>query len=135
MIEIKITVATTDEALEVISKLAGVTTANVDAEEPKVKKATPKAKAEAATENAFEEAAKPAKGKKAAKKAAPTVDELKDHIIGLAGDSADQPVKIKEYVKSFGVIKISDMTEAQRQEAFDGAEAYFAADSEEDPMD
>lgn len=139
MIEVKLTFPTIDDALEAIGKLAGVTTSSVsiDDEAPaKAKKATPAQKAAKATVDEFEEApAKAAKAGKKAKKAAPSVDELKAHILELAGDGADQPTKVKEYVRSFGVAKISDMTEAQRIEAFNGAEEYFGAEDEEDPME
>jgi hypothetical protein len=135
MIEIKLTFATNDDALEALQKLAGITTAGVSIDDAptKPKKETPKAKAEKATKDAFEDAPKATgKGKK---KAVPTVEELKAHILAHAGNGADQPEKVKEYVRSFGVAKISDLTEAQRQEAFDGAEAHFAAEEgEEDPM-
>ncbi len=138
MIEVKLNFATIDDALEAIGKLAGITTAGVSIDDaPAKKKATPAQKNAAATNDGFDEpAAKaPAKGKKAAKKAVPSVDELKAHIMEHAGEGPEQPAAIKEYVRSFGVAKISDMTEAQRQDAFDGAEEYFGAETEEDPMD
>lgn len=138
MITLTITFPTVDDALEAVTKLAGVTTANVSIEddEPKApKKSTPKAKAEAATREAFTEEPKVAKGK-GKKKSAPSIDELKAHILAHAPEG--DPDAVKEFVRSFGVTKISDMTEAQRQEAFDGAEEYFSGDDadggEEDPM-
>lgn len=138
MIEVKLTFATIDDALEAVQKLAGITTegVSIDDEAPKTKKATPAQKAAAATNDGFDEPAAATKGKgKKAKAKVPSVDELKAAILAFAGDGADQPNKVKEYVRSFGVAKISDMTEAQRAEAFDGAEAYFAEEGEEDPMD
>lgn len=136
MIEVKLTFPTIDDALAAVSLLAGITTSGVDVEEKPAKKATPAQKAAKATVDEFDEpAAKPAKAGKKAKAKVPSVDELKAHILELAGDGADQPTKVKEYVRSFGVAKISDMTEAQRAEAFNGAEEYFAAEEEADPMD
>lgn len=135
MIKIEITCATADDALSVISKLAGVDVAVSGSDEAapaaKAKKETPSAKAKAATTAAFEEPKGRGRGK-AAK--VPTADELKAHILKVAGD--DQPDRIKEYVGSYGVKKISDMDDAQRKDAFDGAEAFFAGeeDGEEDPM-
>jgi hypothetical protein len=141
MIEVTIKLATTDDLLTLAQTLSGVNgatlvgAANNAAEVvAKPKKETPAAKAAAATTAAFTEE-KPTKGKGKKGKSAPSIDELKAHILSHAGEGADQPEKIKEYVRTFGVIKISDMTEAQRQEAFDGAEAYFAEEEEEeDPM-
>lgn len=140
MIELKLTFPTIDDALEAVQKLSGVTTSSVSIDDDapaKPKKATPKAKADAATKEAFDDA--PKAGKKGGKKkSAPSVDELKAHILEHAPDGPDQPEAIKEFVRSFGVSKISDLTEAQRQEAFDTAEEYFAGDDEgeeeEDPM-
>lgn len=141
MIELKLTFPTIDDALEAVQKLSGVTTSSVSIDDDapvKPKKATPKAKAEAATKEAFDDA--PKAGKKGGKKkSAPSVDELKAHILEHAPDGPDQPEAIKEFVRSFGVSKISDLTEAQRQEAFDTAEEYFAGEDaegelEEDPM-
>lgn len=133
MIKIEITCATADDALAVVSKLAGVDVA-VSSEETAVekpKKETPTAKAKAATKEAFEEQAPKGRGRGKAK--VPTAEELKDHILKVAGN--DQPERIKEYVASYGVKKISDMDDAQRKDAFDGAEAFFAdEDGEEDPM-
>jgi hypothetical protein len=152
MIELKLSFPTIDDALEAIQKLAGVGMAGVVVSDAaaKPKKETPTKKAEAATKSAFEEApaaepeAATAKGKPGRKskatKAAPTVDELKAHILEHAGSGPDQPVLVKEYVRSFGVAKISDLTEVQRQEAFDGAAEYFGGateaetEGEDDPM-
>lgn len=141
MIQLTIAFATIDEAHEALGKLNGVSTAAVSIDDTAAapKKQTPKAKADAATKDGFADEPKKPAGKKAAAKKAPSIDELKAHILEHAGDGADQPAKVKEYVRSFGVTKISDLTEAQRQEAFDGAEEYFAAqggdeEGEEDPM-
>lgn len=142
MIKVELAFATLDEAYEALGKLNGVSvvgTTSDDVETTAPKKQTPKAKADAATKSGFDDDVKPAKGKKAAAKKVPSLDELKAHILEHAGDGEDQPARVKEYVRSFGVAKISDLTEAQRQEAFDGAEEYFAAqrgdeEGEEDPM-
>lgn len=144
MIKVELAFATLDEAHEALGKLNGVAIATVGTTSDDVattapKKQTPKAKADAATKDGFADEPKKPAGKKAAAKKAPSIDELKAHILEHAGDGEDQPARVKEYVRSFGVTKISDLTEAQRQEAFDGAEEYFAAqggdeEGEEDPM-
>lgn len=137
MYTLTITCSTADELQGVVNKLNDVDAA------PAPKKATNATKGAAATKEAFAE--KPAAAPKAAaakgKKAAPTVDQLREHILNQAGDDASASDNVKAFVKTFGVGKIGDMTEAQRQKAHDTAEEYFAnlggeaeEEAEEDPM-
>lgn len=140
MVKIELTFATLDEAHEALGKLAGVSytisgdTTIIDEVVPaKGKKETPKAKNDKATKAAFA-TGESAKGKK--KKF--TIDEVRDHILSVAGDSEDQPQRVKDYMSSFGVKKISEMTEDQLVKAHEGAAEYFASfvaeEDEEDPM-
>lgn len=150
MIKLELTFPTLDEAHEALGKLNGIAVESASTEEVKPKKkATPKQKADAETENAFEEDEAPAKAstkskaktKTKAKGKAPSVDELKSHILECAGDDPEANANIKEFVRSFGATKISDLTVAQRKEAMDSAADYFspaddddAGEDEEDPM-
>ena len=145
-INISIECSNEDEALDVVSKIAGITSDTSTT--TTTKKATPKQAAAAATTEDATPPSKPAtaKKKKAAPKkkaaSAPTVDELKAKILEAAGGDMTNPevaANVKEYVASMGVAKISDMDEETRQSAFDGAEAYFedgdeGDDEEDDPM-
>lgn len=143
MIEIKITLPTVDDAMEVIQKLAGVNlkveAANIgDAEiVAKPKKETPKAKADKATKAAYDEAPKGKAKTKAAQEI--TLEVVKERVLELIGDDADGPDRIKEFVRGFGVSKLSDMTAKQLKQAYDTAEEFFNGKSEdeeieEDPM-
>lgn len=131
MITVSITVATNDDLLTLAQKLSGINSANITAIEsaaPAAKAAkepTNKVKGEVATKAAAPVAAK---GKRAV-----SLAELQDKIGEHAGGDTD---KIKEFVASFGVKKISLMDDATRVTAFDGVEAFFGEteEGEEDPM-
>lgn len=97
-----------EAAAEALAKLNGV--ALTDAAPEKKPRANAKeTKAEAATQT---KAAGTAGGSPAAK--APSVDDIKGQILKWAGSGADQGEKVKEFVRSFGIVKISDATEAIR---------------------
>lgn len=137
MIKVELTFSTLEDAHAAISKLAGVDTDSVTIDEqpattPKPKKETPKQVADKVTKAAFDD-----KPKKGGKKKAISVEELKEKIVAVSGDDEGQPQRVKDYIKSFGVQKISEMTDEQRQKAFDDADDYFGEaeeEEEEDPM-
>lgn len=89
----------------------------------------------ATTAGAAPKAAASLKGAKAKKY---NLAQLKEHILTLVDGSEGEA--IKAYVRTFGVAKFSDLTDENIQEAYAGAEAYFAGvedaeDSEDDMMD
>lgn len=141
MIKLELTFATLDDTLEAVTRLAGLnvqTSIGGDAAAPK--KETPTAKAKKATEDAFAAPAAEGKGKKGGKKKdrATYQEEVKKKILKASEDFEDGKQMVKDYVASFGVASLSDMTDEQLQAADDGVEDYFAVDesdeAEEDPM-
>lgn len=137
MYTLSMTFSTADELQEAVNKLNGVEAAATPAKKP-----TNTTKGQDATKAAFAEKPAAAAPKAKGKKAVPTSEELKAHILEHVGDDADASNNVKAFIKSFGVGKIGDMTDAQRQKAFDATEAHFAKlnagededDAEEDPM-
>lgn len=116
--------ATAEAAADALAKLTGTDLGSV--EEPKKPGKAKETKAEATAQT---KAATTAKGAPAAK--APSVDEVKAAILKWAGSGADQAEKVKEFVRSFGITKISDSTEAIRVQM---AERINEAPAPEDPM-
>lgn len=98
--------STTEAAQEALAKLNGVSLEHAT-ETVKPKKATAKAEAAAAVKAGANAPAAPAPK-------APTVDEIKDAIRKWAGTGADSKDKVTNFVKSFGIAKMSDTTEAIR---------------------
>lgn len=99
--------STTEAAQEALAKLNGVSLEHATTETVKPKKATAKAEAAAAVKAGANAPAAPAPK-------APTVDEIKDAIRKWAGTGADSKDKVTNFVKSFGIAKMSDTTEAIR---------------------
>lgn len=139
MYTLTINIATADELQEVVNLLNGVPGVEVEQPAAPVKATTNKAKGAAATAAAFKEP--PAKAPAVKGKKALTVDDVKGHILDHAGDGPESSANVKEYVKTFGVAKLSDMDQPTLNKAHAGAEAYFAAlggdgedGGEDDPM-
>lgn len=128
-IKLTLEFATAEHAQEALAKLTGTSVENVVTEPKKPTKGkASEAKAEAA---AFVKASHDSPKAPAAK--APSVDEIKEEIRKWAGTGADAKDKTTTFVRSFGVAKMSDTTEAIRVAMLeklleDGGEA------QEDPM-
>lgn len=104
----------------------------VAADKPKVSKAAEKkAVTKAATEA-------PMKAPKKPSAKAVTLEELKAHILNFVDQSEGD--KIKEFVRTSGAGKFSELDDAQRADLYARAEEYFgggseaAAEDDEDPM-
>lgn len=141
MFQLTLTFSTHDELQAAVNAIGGVDVATLAGGTITTPPKTPtnKVKGKAATEAAFTEKAPVTAGKKTK---VPTVEELKQHILEHAGDAPDANEKVKAYVRTFGVAKLSDMDDATRAKALKGAEAHFASleaddeggEEEEDPM-
>lgn len=135
MFELKIQYSTIDQLQDAVLKLGGdVNQMSLPLDETveekpkkKTKAAAKKEKTKAATKAGLKSPKKPA-----AVAEGVSLEALKEHILSLIDPS--EGGKIKEYVGTFGVTKISDLSDDQRQEAFDGAEEFFQGDDEADPM-
>lgn len=99
------------------------------------KAAAKKAETAAATTAGLAAPGKPAAAGKGKAKAV-SVEELKAHILTFVEPTDGEA--IKAFVRTFGVVKISDLTEAQRKQAYDAAAEHFGAGEagagEDDPM-
>ncbi len=126
--------ATVEALQEHINLISGATAgaADVKATKGKGKAADVKAQAGAATAAALDKPSAPAA-------VAPTVDQLKAHILKHHKSSAtpDGQKATMEFVAKHGAKKISDLSDAQRTAAFNDVEDYFgesAANPSDDPM-
>lgn len=101
--------STTEAAQEALAKLNGVSLADASEPTSPTRGRKPTAKAEAAAAVKATASAPSAPAPKA-----PTVDEIKEAIRKWAGTGADSKDKVTNFVKSFGIAKMSDTTEAIR---------------------
>lgn len=133
MFQLNLQFSTIEALQDAVLKLSGEgSIAGGDEAKKPTKAAAKKAETAAATTAGLDAPKAPAAVKGKAAKAV-SVDELKAHILTFV--DASEGDKIKEFVRTFGVVKISDLSEAQRKQAFDAAEEHFgAAAGEDDPM-
>ena len=133
MIELLLKFNTIDELNDVVARLNGVESVGQVASPEPAKTSKAKKNKETAAENTEGAAPKPA----APAAIAPDLDTLKAQISkwsqGQGGDANAQSARIKEFVRGFGVAKISDMTDEQRLAASKKIASAPAA-AEEDPM-
>jgi hypothetical protein len=119
--------ATTEAAQEALSKLNGTSLADATTAERKPRGKASEAKAEAA---ASVKASHDSPKAPAAK--APSVDEIKEAIRAWAGAGADAKDKTRTFVRSFGIAKMTDTSEAIRVAMLEKLQE--AGDTVEDPM-
>lgn len=138
MFQLNLQFSTIEALQDAVLKLSGENAAAGTDDAPKktTKAAAKKAETAAATTAGLSAPAAPAPVKGKAAKAV-SVDDLKAHILTFVEPTEGD--KIKEFVRTFGVVKISDLTEAQRKQAYDAAAEHFggaaAEGGEDDPMD
>lgn len=131
--------ATQEELIDFANTLSGANSNSPAASAPAAVE-KPKAPSKAAEKKAVTKAATEAPMKAPKKPAAKavTLEELKAHILQFI--DASEGDKIKEYVRTSGAGKFSELDDAQRADLYARAEAYFggeaevAAEDDEDPM-
>lgn len=121
MIKLTLEFATPEAAADALLKLSGADTGAAPAAGKKPTAAEKKAAATAATASAATAGGSPAPK-------TPSVDDIKAAILKWAAGDND---KVKEFVRSFGIAKISDSSEAIRAQM---AEKLAEAPAAEDPM-